>query len=240
MNRKTFLIIFLFLLILLVGLYFASEIRDFWIKHIAHLGVMLFAGLTIVGLNKNQLPIKEKTEFKLNQILAILGGIIGLLGVSNFIPVLATKIAGIEMEGLLKSAEIDRVLVILISITVFEEIVFRRILAQSINNKLGLTKGVWISALIFSLGHIYTETGLLSAFLGGVVFAYIYLKTKNIYLSISAHLLYNLSTYFLTPIFLDNFNRINKYSIIISILVIGSVLIYSMFWILKRTENETA
>tara|TARA_R110000868_G_scaffold385339_1_gene653186 strand:+ start:125 stop:832 length:708 start_codon:yes stop_codon:yes gene_type:complete len=221
----------------LTGFYFTSEIRSFWISHLAHLGVMLFAGLVIVGLNNNELPNKEKAKFKIHQILTIAVGVIGLIGVINFIPVLASKIAGIEMVRLLKSADLNRVFVTLISITVFEEIIFRRILAQSIKNKLGLRKGVWISALIFSLVHVYSDTGLLGAFLGGAVFAYIYLKTMNIYLSIGAHLFYNLTTYFLTPIFINNFNRLNEYSIIVSVLLIGSCFIFLMYRILRMTDK---
>ena len=247
MNRKTYLISFLFLVILLVGFYFASEIRDFWIKHIAHLGVMFSAGLTIIGLNKNQLPIKEKAKFKLNHILAILVGVIGLLGVSNFIPVLATKIAGIDIAGLLnRTSEINRVFAGIISLAIFEEILFRRILAQKLYNRLGLKKAVWTSALIFGLAHVYTETGILSAFIGGASFAYIYLKTNNIYLSITAHLLYNITTYLLIPYFGNNYATINEYAIIISVLIVGSGLIYAMFWVLnlanvekKPTDNKT-
>jgi len=241
MDKRIYLIVFSVLLILLIGFYLISEIeiQDFWISHIAHLGVMLLAGITIIGLNNRKLPDKGKATFKFNQVLAIVIGIIGLLAVSNFIPVLTTKIAGIEMENLIKSAEYNNIFFAIISISIFEEILFRRILAQTINNKVGFKKAVWISALIFSLGHIYSETGLLSAFLGGMVFAYLYLKTSNIFLSIGAHLSYNLSTYFLTPIFLNNFKQINEYPIILSFLIIGSGLIYLMFWLLKGTHKET-
>ena len=238
MNKKIYLILLLFLTILLVGYYFTSEIKDFWINRLVGLGVMLFSGLIIVGLNKNKLPNKEKAEIEFNQVLAIAAGIIGLLGVNNFIQVLGTKVAGMEMEELIKSAGFNRYLITLIIFTVFEEIVFRRILAQFINNKLGLAKGVWISALIFSVGHIYSDTGLLYAFFGGIVFAYIYFKTRNIYLSIGAHLFYNLLTYFLTPIFADNIDSLYEYPIIITIIMIGIALIYGMVWQLRKTEKQ--
>ncbi|NJB72918.1 membrane protease YdiL (CAAX protease family) [Saonia flava] len=238
MNKKIYLILLLFLTILLAGYYFTTEIKSFWINHLAGLGVMLFSGLTIVGLNKKKLPIKEKAEFKLNQIPAITAGIIGLLGFNNFIQVLGTKVAGIEMEVLIKSAGFNKYLVTLIIFTVFEEIVFRRILAQFIKNKIGIVKGIWISALIFSVGHIYSDTGLLYAFFGGLVFAYIYFKTKNIYLSIWAHLFYNLLTYFLTPIFADNINSLYEYPIILTIIIISITLIYGMVWQLRKPEKQ--
>tara|TARA_B110000208_G_scaffold190303_1_gene253881 strand:- start:149 stop:763 length:615 start_codon:yes stop_codon:yes gene_type:complete len=195
---------------------------------------MLVAGLLIIGIDKGKLPNKEKTSLKINQIAGIIIGIVGLIGVSNFIPVLATKLAGIEMSGFLKSSELNRVLLVVISISIFEEILFRRILAQKIKNTLGFKKAIWISALIFAIAHIYTDTGLLSAFIAGAIFAYIYLKTNNIYLSIIAHLVYNLTTYFLTPIFIENFDGINKYSIIVSIILIGLGLMYGMIRILNK------
>ncbi|MFD1015757.1 CPBP family intramembrane glutamic endopeptidase [Winogradskyella rapida] len=234
MTKKIYLFLLLFTSILLVGFYFTSEINNFWIAHISHLGIMLIAGLSLIGLEKGKLPNKEKSSFEIIQLIGIIIGIVGLIGFSNFIPVFATKLAGIEMTGFFKTAELNRILISVISISIFEEILFRRVLAQKINNILGFKKAIWISALIFAIAHSYTDTGILSAFFAGAVFGYIYLKTKNIYLSIIAHLLYNLTTYFLTPIFIKNYDGINKYSIIISILVIGLILMYGMTRILKK------
>jgi|GEM_PF-1689847 len=234
MTKKLYLFLFLFTAIILVGFYFTSELNDFWIEHISHLGIMIIAGLTLIRLEKGKLPIKEKASFKINQFIGIIIGIIGLVGVSNFIPVLATKLAGIEITGFSKTAEFNRVLLSLIVISIFEEVLFRRVLAQKIKNILGLNKGIWISAMIFAIAHIYTDTGVLSAFIVGAIFAYIYLKTNNIYLSIIAHLFYNLTTYFLTPIFIANFDGINKYSIIVSTILIGLGLIYGMIRIFNK------
>jgi len=234
MTKNIYLILLLFTAILLVGFYFTSELNNLWIAHFSHLGIMLVAGFLIIGIDKGKLPNKEKASIGISQIVGIIIGIVGLIGVSNFIPVLATKLAGIEMTGFLKTSELNSVFVVLLSITLFEEILFRRILAQKIKNTLGFKKGIWISALIFAIAHIYTETGLLSAFIAGAIFAYIYLKTNNIYLSIIAHLFYNLTTYFLTPIFIANFDGINKYSIIVSIILIGLGFMYGMIRILNK------
>lgn len=234
MTKNIYLILFLFTSILLVGFYFTSELKDFWIAHFSHLGIMLIAGFTLIGIEKGILPNKEKRSFEISQVVGIIIGIIGLLGVSNFIPVLATKLAGIEISGFLKSAELNRVLLVVISISIFEEILFRRVLTQKINNTLGFKKATWISALIFAIAHIYSDTGFFSAFIAGAIFAYIYLKTNNIYLSIIAHLFYNLTTYFLIPIFITYFEVFNKYSIIFSTILIGSGLIYGMIRILNK------
>lgn len=238
MARSIYLILFLFTTILLVGFYFTSEIQQFWIAHLSHLGIMLLAGLSIIGIDKGNLPKKEISAFKVNQIVGIVIGVFGLISVSNLIPVLATKLAGIELSGFIKPAEFNRILLTVISISIFEEVLFRRILVQKINNVLGINNAIWISALIFAIAHIYTDTGILSAFVAGAVFAFIYIKTSNIYLSIIAHLLYNLTTYFLTPIFMDYINEINKYSITVPAILIGLGLIFGMIKILNKKTSR--
>ncbi len=238
MGKNIYLILFLFTSILLIGFYFTSELQSFWIAHFSHLGIMLLAGVSLVGLNKGKLPKKEISTMTANQIVGIIIGIFGLLSVSNLIPVLAMKLAGIELSGFTKSAEFNRILVVVISISIFEEILFRRILAQKINNVLGIKKAIWISALIFAISHIYTDTGILSAFIVGSVFTLIYLKTNNIYLSIIAHLLYNLTTYFLTPIFMENIDEVNKYSITVPAILIGLGLIFGMIKMLNKKASR--
>ncbi|MCL8009548.1 CPBP family intramembrane metalloprotease [Gelidibacter japonicus] len=234
MTRKLYLFLILFTSILLVGFYFTSILNNFWIAHFTHLGIMFIAGLTLIGLEKGKFPYKEKQSFEINQVIGIVIGIIGLIGVSNLIPVLGSKITGIQMSGFYKTAELNRILLVVISLSIFEEILFRRILAQKIKNTLGFKKAIWISALIFSIVHIYTDTGLLSAFIAGAILAYIYLKTNNIYLSIIAHLFYNLTTYFFTPLFIENFDRINNHTILISTILIGLGLMYGMISILNK------
>jgi membrane protease YdiL (CAAX protease family) len=241
MDKKLYFLLISFLAILLVGFYFTADITNFWISHFAHLGVMTMAGLAIIQFNPKNFPDKKELSFSITDLLASLMGIAGLLGLHNFISVLLTKIAGIDVAGLLnRTSEINRVFVVIISISIFEEILYRRILAQKLYNRLGLKRAVWISALIFSLAHIYTETGILNAFIGGAILAYIYLKTKNIYLSIIAHLLHNITTYLLTPYFAENYATINEYPIIFSVLVIVSALIYGMVRVLNLKEKSTA
>ncbi len=241
MDKKLYFLLISFLAILLVGYYFTADITNFWILHFAHLGVMTMAGLAIIQFNPKNFPDKRNISFSITDLLASLMGVAGIYGVSNFISVLLTKIAGIDVAGLLnRTSEINRVFVVIISISIFEEILFRRILAQKLYNRLGLKRAVWISALIFGLVHIYTETGILNAFIGGAILAYIYLKTKNIYLSIITHLLYNIITYLSTPYFAENYATINEYPIIFSVLFIGTALIYGMVRVLNLKDKTTA
>mgnify|MGYP001258396298 FL=1 len=237
MTKNFYLILFLFTSVLLLGFYFTSEIKDFLMAHLGHLGIMLVSGLLLVAPNKGKLPKKQSSSFMIDQIFGVITGTFGLLCLGNFIPVLASKLAGIEMSRFTKSAEFNRILIIVISISIFEEILFRRILAQKINNSLGFKKAIWISALIFGLVHIYSDTGIINASIAGGIFAYIYLKTNNIYLSISAHLSYNLTTYFITPVFMKNFDAINKYSIIVAVIITGLILIFGMTRILNKKAN---
>tara|TARA_R110002049_G_scaffold47596_2_gene136886 strand:+ start:1887 stop:2114 length:228 start_codon:yes stop_codon:yes gene_type:complete len=67
-------------------------------------------------------------------------GAFGLFGLGNFIPVLATKIAGIDITLPLNRTFETSFFVAIISLAIIEEILFPRILAQKLYNCLGLKK----------------------------------------------------------------------------------------------------
>lgn len=73
----------------------------------------------------------------------------------------------------------------------FEELFFRRVLAHQFFNKYGLKRAIFYSAFLFMLVHNLSNGGLLDLFLFGSIFAFIYLKTRNIYIVIVLHMLNN-------------------------------------------------
>jgi membrane protease YdiL (CAAX protease family) len=73
----------------------------------------------------------------------------------------------------------------------FEEIFFRRIIAKKFFYKYGLKRAIFYSAFLFMISHNLSNGGLLEYFLFGVLFAFIYLKTMNIYIVIAIHMLNN-------------------------------------------------
>ncbi len=200
---------------------------------------MILAGLLIVRVDNAKLPIKERaSDFKIFQFTGIIIGVIGLVVINTFIPVFIYKQTGNAVYGFIDNTDFYRGLLILISISIFEEILFRRILVQKIKNVLGVKNAIWMSALIFAIVHVYTDSGLLLVFFSGLVLAYIYLRTNNIYFCIMAHLIYNLTVYFLTPAFAKNFDLMNHDSIMILSILIGSGLIYSMIRILNNSTDN--
>ncbi|MEH1009482.1 type II CAAX endopeptidase family protein [Winogradskyella sp. ECml5-4] len=240
MTKNIYLNLLIFTTILLVGFYFTSELNNVWVSHFSHLVIMILAGLTLVAFDKGKLPDKEKPEFKINQIIGIIIGIIGLISVCNLIPVLATKMADIDITKHPIIIGLNQMVPILISISIFEEILFRRVLAQKIKNTLGITKGIWISAFVFAIAHIYSDTGILPSFIAGVVFAYIYFKTNSIYLSVVAHLFYNITTYYLLTVFRDRdkLELIYDYPTIALSISFGIILIVGMTKILNKKAGR--
>ena len=74
---------------------------------------------------------------------------------------------------------------------IFEELFFRRLLAHHFLERYGFKKAVYYSAFLFMIVHNLNNGGLLDLFLFGAIFAYIYLKTRNVYLVVVLHMLNN-------------------------------------------------
>ena len=88
---------------------------------------------------------------------------------------------------------LDIIYLVIIS-AVFEEFFFRRILAYQFFNRYGLKKAVFYSAFLFTIIH---DHNWFYIFIVGALLGYIYLKTRNIYITIGLHSLNNLSHIFL-------------------------------------------
>lgn len=72
----------------------------------------------------------------------------------------------------------------------FEEIIFRGIILRGIAKKHGNTKGVIISAMIFSIFH-FNMIQIVPTFIFGLFAGYIYIKTKALRMTILCHFVYN-------------------------------------------------
>ena len=77
-----------------------------------------------------------------------------------------------------------------------EELLFRRTLIDSFS-KIGSIKAVIISAAIFSLSHL-NPTQTIYQFILGLIYGFVYLKTKDIVITIIAHLVNNCLAFFLS------------------------------------------
>jgi membrane protease YdiL (CAAX protease family) len=69
-----------------------------------------------------------------------------------------------------------------------EEIIFRGFLMNRIGRKFGIKAGIILSSAIFALGH---SIFFLGAFVIGITFCLIYIKTKTLIVPMTAHIFYN-------------------------------------------------
>lgn len=241
MTKNLNLLLILFTSLILIGYKFASDFNEFWVTNITVIATMIISGLLMICFDKWKIPSKEKTSFSINHFAGVLIGTMGLLLVCYFIQILGYKIAGVELDSFIKYDKPTRVVTSLLLLAICEEIIFRRILSQKINNAFGFKKSILISSLIFAISHIYTDSGLLIVFIAGMILTYIYLKTNNIYLSIIAHLVYNFSVYYLQPIYIKYIEEISEFSVIILVLFIGIGFILWMSRFLNtKPEGNTA
>jgi hypothetical protein len=81
---------------------------------------------------------------------------------------------------------------------VVEELLFRRAVTDALLKKFSEWRAIIVSALIFGLFHI-NPAQIIPAFLMGILFAWIYCRTRSLIPTIVVHILSNsLSVYFLT------------------------------------------
>jgi len=126
------------------------------------------------------------------------------IGREKHIPYTIYAIVGIVFPAFLE----------IVYIGLAEEFFYRGYLLNRFCKWLGDWKGLFLSALLFGLGHIIArlaEKGLGSvvpatqaatqAFLGGLIFGYIYLRAKNIWPSAIAHISSNMYIYRIIALF---------------------------------------
>ncbi|HCW52754.1 MAG TPA: hypothetical protein DG753_03230, partial [Clostridium sp.] len=78
---------------------------------------------------------------------------------------------------------------IVLSATILEEIMFRGILLKKIASRGNLKKAIIISSAIF--GILHPSLGIISAFITGVILGLLYIKYNNILIPMLLHILHN-------------------------------------------------
>jgi membrane protease YdiL (CAAX protease family) len=98
----------------------------------------------------------------------------------------------IHTNNLVSSAQTNLKMVILICVVcpILEEIIFRKILFEFFNRKIGIVGAAFISALLFSLIH-FDFANIATYILIGLVFSLIYIKSKNLMNSMVSHMVMN-------------------------------------------------
>ena len=125
--------------------------------------------------------------------LAAYQGIVDLIDVEALEPVSA--IEGDDEFTIL--AAVLTGIAVLVMAPLAEEIFHRGFLIGAVARRLGLVAGVVVSAVIFSALH-FDVGSLIPFFLVGVIFAIAYIKSGNLWASISAHFVFNLVAFIVT------------------------------------------
>lgn len=74
---------------------------------------------------------------------------------------------------------------------VMEEVLHRGIIYRVLRQRFGLVAGLLASSALFSVLHFYSMFGLVSVFLSGLVFAWVYERTRSLWPPILLHALLN-------------------------------------------------
>lgn len=253
-NNKDFKIIFLFFisLIMIVGISyidFFSFSNQLVAEMISNSIPRLLGGIVFIVL-MGMIGYKKSFNFNgpiLKVLFVIIPGLI--IAVNNF-PIIA------YFEGRAEITEPVYTIYIFIiecfSTGFFEEIVFRGIvlllLLQKLpNTKKGMYLAIFISSAIFGLSHlinlfegigfsdILLQVGY--SFLMGLMWAVVYLKTKNIWMSILLHSTYNFFGLVLFRLGYVN-GRFDNVTLILTVLLAVLVSIYMLYISLKIDVDE--
>ena len=124
--------------------------------------------------------------------LMIAGMIVGTLVHNLFtLPFGASNTSGIA-QLLIGSSAIPRILVVGILAPIFEELIFRKVLVDRLS-KYGSFIAIVVSGLFFGLFHGNFSQFFFATMIG-CLFAFLYLKTGKVYLTIILHMMVNLTT----------------------------------------------
>lgn len=131
----------------------------------------------------------------------ILGGLIWLVAVQIVAEPVSSLFAPVEQNT---GQGFWAIVTTVIFAPVFEELIFRGLLLESLLRRHRRLFSVIVSSAIFALVHFQPEV-ILTAFVSGFVFGTIYLHTNSIFSTIILHSINNSIAYSLITLDLDNF-----------------------------------
>ena len=161
------------------------------------IAIMLLLGVYIIALRPKQLswqevgirifPMKDWGLIIAYSIFVLIGAVFYVL----LIDFLGFSWENSKTESLQQNITVFSVLIAFISAAIispiYEEIFYRGFLYRWLRTRIGLTGGLLLSSLIFSVAHIPTYNVMPVNFLSGMIFAYAYERTNSILPSILIH-----------------------------------------------------
>ncbi len=188
---------------------------------------------------KIEFNLLDKTNIKLSNYLFAVLMALGLFFVAllpnNYLQLIFAKLGltvSVTIPSFVSAGDyILGVLFICILPPIGEEIVFRKILCDSLEG-VDSWKIILLSGAIFSLTHLNLAQTFYQFFIG-MVLAYLYLKTKNITLPILIHMINNSLALFITRI--TGESMWNNITVLIVSFALGALaLVASLFFIKKN------
>lgn len=231
--------IFISLLFLIIGIFYIEKVN------ISSLIIIVLTSLvyiiSIFILNGFKLPIfnfkKDSQQNNFRLLMFVIIGTIGLYLFNYLIPTVTKIVLFNDIKGnsSYESVSFISIIAIIIIYPFLEELFFRKLITEKLYIKKGFKFALILSATIFSLSHVFSDNGLLGAFLGGLTLGFIYLKTFNLLFCFICHALNNILILILSTR-LDYLVFNNNSAIILFTLFIVMILLYYIF--IKGINNE--
>lgn len=186
-------------------------------------------------LKRNTFDIKLKCRFDIKITICCLFILIGyILTYDNTIGLIIPKLVSESwvddiFTEMLQTPFVEFCLAVLIA-PIFEELFMRGIILEQLSRRYKPIISITVSALLFAIMHLNVTQGV-NAFLLGIIFGLVYLKTRNLIITILLHGLNNLFcdivSYF-PELYKMDFSPIK--------LAVGVVLLAVSLYIFKRFE----
>lgn len=171
-----------------------------WVYWLVAMGPMYFVALPIAVKLLKKLPTRQLYENKLHKghFVQIYLMTVALMLIGNIIGMILTKIltivTGVDFAVSITESIFDYKLIWVLLITVIiapivEEYLFRKVLIDRLI-VFGDGTAILVSALMFGLTH-GNLTQLFYAFLIGLMFGFVYVRTGKVKYSIGLHMLFN-------------------------------------------------
>lgn len=159
---------------------------------------MLFIPLFYFNYKKIKM---NKKEYKLINILSIIGISFILSIFLNFLILLLKKMIGVDIS----TSQISLMLILSTGIIgpILEELLFRGIVYGKLLNFFSTKASLWLSAVVFAVFHTGGIFQILFAFFVGMYFTFIYEKYHDIKLSMLSHIVVNVTSILMGPLLLS-------------------------------------
>ncbi|KGN03127.1 CAAX protease [Clostridium novyi A str. 4570] len=141
---------------------------------------------------------KSKPKYKDGLIIIVVHGILAIaaaLGVAYIVykinPGLAEKMMGqkiLENSGTIYDTIYEFILVVILA-PIAEELIFRGVILNRLKMRWGVGPAIIISSILFGVLHI--NLAIIGAFLFGVMMCIVYMKTRNIFVTMLIHCVNN-------------------------------------------------